>query len=166
MQAYTQTENNDILHRRSTSFPITLSEVTGLSIEQYTEQSSSTILIHNNLILENSIPKHINIRVNSAKGVSNAITQKEIDVLTEIFGYFDMIHFHNLHYLNTCTKIIIQDYISNCWWIGILNNIDGNKIVLDSTIYIQRSNGKIYNTSPSTRQVICNIFDSFFIIKH
>jgi hypothetical protein len=140
-----QVENNDILHRRSTP---------------------SSRLIHNNLILIHSIPVYIDIKVDSKKGVSNPITKKEIDILTEIFGLFDGIHFHNLHYLNTGAKIIIQNYINNCWWIGILNNIDGNKIILDDAIYIERSNGTIYNASPSTRQLTCNIFDSFFIIKH
>jgi hypothetical protein len=145
MQNYTQVENN------------------------VPQTSNLNGLIKNNLVLVDSIPKYININVDSPKGVSSVITLREKKILTSIFGKFVNINFDDLYYLNRGTKIMIQSYIGNCWWVGFINhaglNMHYNEITLKNAVFIERRHGRIYNATPLTRHISLGIYDIFFIIK-
>ena len=133
------------------------------------QTSNLNDLIKNNLVLVDSIPKYTNINIDSPKGISSMITLREKKILTRIFGKFVNINFDDLYYLNRGTKIMIQSYIGNCWWVGFINNagvnIHDNEITLENAVFIERRHGRIYNATPSTRQIPIDIYDIFFIIK-
>ena len=80
-----QLENNDILHRSSTS-------------------SYPTTLIHNNLILKNSIPVYIDIKVNKDTLVMKALSIMNENKITSLCVInpskknktIGIVHIHNL----------------------------------------------------------------------
>lgn len=116
----------------------------------------------NNLVLENSNPRSLNISIKSKKGTSLPILESEIQVLKNIFGNFIRINYSDLRNFD---KILFQNYINNCWWIGQVINIDVNKITIDNSIYLQRSDGTIYNASPEVRTITFGKNDTFFTIS-
>jgi len=116
----------------------------------------------NNLVLENSNPRSLNISIISQKGTSSPILESEIELLKNIFGNFTKIDYSNLRNFD---KILFQNYNNNCWWIGKIINFDTDKITIDNSIYLQRSNGSIYNASPEVRTITVGENDTFFIIS-
>ena len=78
-------------------------------------------------------------------------------------GTIKKIHPSDLTYC--LNKIVLeQSYRSNCWWIGKLTNFENNKLTLDKSVYIQRGDGKIYNTSPSRRTIKCEYNDILYLV--
>ena len=66
--------------------------------------------------------------------------------------------------INNFDKIIFQNYLNNCWWIGNVLSLNNDNITIDNSIYLQRNDGLIYNASPMTRTIKVGERDTFFII--
>lgn len=108
---------------------------------------------------------HLNISIDSPKGTSNPITYQEMEILTQLFGNPHAIIFRNYPNLTIGSKIMIQYYNSNCWFIGIIQTIDNRSVEIENCIHLQRCDGAIYNTTPSKRQINYSENDSIFLIS-
>ena len=115
----------------------------------------------NNLVLEDSNPRRLNISISSPKGTSLPIERSELEILTSIFGNFSKTE---LNLINNFDKIIFQNYLNNCWWIGNVLSLNNDNITIDNSIYLQRNDGLIYNASPMTRTIKVGERDTFFIV--
>ena len=117
----------------------------------------------NRLGLFDSNVKNINIIYPSEKGTSKPITNNELNLLKSYLGQISVITYNYLiSHLLSGNIILIQNFVSNCWWIGKFISVDNNKIVMDNSIYIQRNSGKIYNASPSRRSIPIGDNDTFY----
>ena len=106
-------------------------------------------------------PVNLNISIESPKGTSVKIQENEISSLRNIFGNFNKLRFCQLDKFD---KILLQSYSNNSWWIGLIDDISGNKIKLKNTIFLKRNSGSIFYTSPSVRVIDTCENDSFFKI--
>ena len=117
------------------------------------------------LQLFNSDVKDINIKYPSPKGTSAEIKNEELNLLKEYLGEIKKIEPDELS--NYYSKTILnQCYNSNCWWIGKLGNVENNKLIFTNTIYIERANGKIYNSSPNIRHINYGNKDKFYLVSN
>ena len=140
----------------STSCPLCRCEI----IEQTRSE-----LIRNGLELHDSETKTINISVPSPKGTSLPISNEEYDLIRDIFGDFsNRIYYLNIQNLDSGTKIMFQNYKNNSWWFGIIENVTDEKIIIRNSIFLQRYDGTIYNSSPSTRELDYDNNDHIHII--
>lgn len=125
-------------------------------------QEQSYSINVNNIIMNGVSPINLNISIESPKGTSVGIQENEISSLRNIFGNFNKLRFCQLDRFD---KILLQSYSNNSWWIGLIDNISGNKIKLKNTIFLKRSSGSIFYTSPSVRVIDTYENDSFFKIS-
>ena len=119
-------------------------------------------------ILFNNIteqPRQLNMTFPSPKGTSIDTTDYELCNLRRIFGNFNYINFENIPNLEIGNRILIQNYLSNCWWYGRILRIENNKIRLRDCIYNQRSNGYIYKSTPPIRDIDYSIMDKFLVLS-
>ena len=124
----------------------------------------SNILTNNFALsdLVNSEVHHLNISISSPKGTSIPVTNEEFSTITELFGNASQINHINLSIGN---KIMFQMYKSNCWFFGIISNVEGTSIDIKNCIFLQRYNGSIYNTTPSRRNIQYENRDSIYLIS-
>tara|TARA_B100000161_G_scaffold265317_1_gene240981 strand:- start:315 stop:707 length:393 start_codon:yes stop_codon:yes gene_type:complete len=115
----------------------------------------------NDLVLEDSNPRSLNISISSPKGTSLPIQDNELQILTNIFGNLIEINYCNI---NLCDKVVFQNYKNNCWWIGKVLNREPNRIKIDKSIYLERGSGNIYKSSPEIRSIEIDSEDTFFIL--
>ena len=115
----------------------------------------------NNFLLQGSIPRRLNISISSPKGTSVPIQDNELSILKSIFGNFNRT---DLVMISNFDKIIFQNYLNNCWWIGKVLSLDGEFITIDNSIYLQRQDGLIYNAFPLVRKVKIGERDTYFIL--
>lgn len=125
--------------------------------------STGLINLVDKLNLIESIPREINIKIPAEKGKSEPITIIELELLCSYLGNIKKIQVQEL--TNSNDKIIMtQSFINNCWWIGLLKDYNNNKITIDNSIYIQRYNGKIYNSDPKLRVIELRTNDSIYLV--
>ena len=115
--------------------------------------------------LVNSQVYQLDINIDSPKGTSKPITYQEMEILTRLFGNANPISFKNYPNLSVGSKIMLQNYNNNCWFFGIIRQINNNSVKIGDCIYLQRCDGSIYNTSPSKRQINYSENDSIFLIS-
>jgi hypothetical protein len=130
--------------QRSNSCPI---------CRQHIELESSHISVTG--IELSDTPISIGFNSPSEKGSSAPIEDEEFNILRYIFSSnfenVNLSQFINNDYINN--KIMIQDYLSNGWWIGIVVFQNNNSVKLDQAIRIHRENGRMYNCSPTLRNI-------------
>lgn len=108
-------------------------------------------------------PKNLPIRINSEKGKSEPISIEEEQVLKLIFG--DFVKMEEENYSNLMNRIIlIQSYKNNSWFIGCSSSSTNTEITLRDCKYISRSNGKVYSTTPTVRNIKIDSNDRIFYI--
>ena len=127
------------------------------------ETDFSSQLRISNLI--NSEIYRININIDSPEGTSKPITYQEMEILTQVFGDAEAISFKNYPNLVIGSKIMLQNYNSNCWFVGTIKDINNTSVKIGNCIYLQRCDGSIYNTSPSKRKVNYTENDTIFLIS-
>lgn len=107
-------------------------------------------------------PRRLNMTFPSPKGTSIEVSDYELIRLKRVFGDFDPIE---LGEINIGNKILLQNYLNNCWWYGSVLSINDNRIKLGNCIYNQRSNGLIYKATPSVRNIEYSNRDKFMILS-
>lgn len=114
--------------------------------------------------LIDSIPKKINLNIQSSKGTSTPVSHHEKRLLSSLFG--NLVTISNLSELENYynRRVLIQIYSGNSWFSGYLSDIQSNKIMIENCVFIQRSNGSIYNTSPPDRTIDIANSDLIFVI--
>ena len=124
-------------------------------------------LNHGEILFDNitNQPRRLNMTFPSPKGTSINVTNYELNTLRRIFGNFNEICYDNVPNLSIGSKILIQSYISNCWWYGRILRIENNIIRLGDCIYNQRSNGDIYKSTPPIRDITYSNMDKFMILS-
>jgi len=105
----------------------------------------------------------LDISINSEKGKSQPIQQNELQILKSIFGNFKSISYQSI---NIFDKILCQNYINNCWWIGVVRSHNNHQIIIDNAIYLQRNNGNIYKSEPPSRKINLSNKDNYFLISN
>ena len=102
------------------------------------------------------IPTNIGHSYPSEKGISAPVNEDELDVLGQILNStsFDSVC-NNTFITNNYTnyKVMIQDYLSNGWWIGIVVRKSRNIVKLMNLIRVQRQDGRMYRCSPDVRDI-------------
>ena len=97
----------------------------------------------------------------SEKNTSCPITPEEIIMLKNIFGNFEKSKFHNIP---IGSKILYQNFASNCWWFGTLVQKRFYSLQIDNSIYYNRNNGNIYKATPSIRTIDNSDTDQIFLV--
>lgn len=114
--------------------------------------------------LIDSVPKKINLSIQSSKGTSSPMNHHEKRVLSSLFG--NLVTISNLSELENYynRRVLIQIHSGNSWFSGYLSDIQSNKIMIKKCVFIQRSNGSIYNTSPPNRTINIANSDLLFVV--
>ena len=109
-------------------------------------------------------PRRLNFKVVSPKGTSLDITDIELQTLKNIFGNLSPKSYDEFKNIDIDSKILVQNYNNNCWWYGNIVSIENNVFIIKDSIYIQRSNGYVYKSTPSVRSISYCQDDKFMII--
>lgn len=101
----------------------------------------------------------------SEKGTSVPVNDEELNNLVHILNStsFDSVC-NNLFITDDYTnyKVMIQDYLSNGWYIGIVVRKTRNRVKLTNLIRIQRQDGRMYPCSPDVRDISINDNDKIY----
>ena len=66
--------------------------------------------------------------------------------------------------LNIFDRTLIQDFRGNSWWIGVLISKNDNVLELEHTIFLKRSGGSMFRTSPKKRLLTVRPEDSLYVL--
>lgn len=142
-------------------------DVGGTSCPTCRAEIDQSFLTHNFSLLDlvNSEIHYLNISIPSPKGTSAPVTSDELSKIGELFGTVSKISYKNFPNLSVGINIMFQMYKSNCWFFGTISRVVDGTIDINNCIFVQRSDGSIYNTSPSHRNIQYESRDSIYLIS-